>query len=73
MPMTRRERKAELVRIGVSQADVARAANVSQAFVSDVIAGNRRSDAVEGIVAKAIGREVADVFPPREERTPISA
>jgi lambda repressor-like predicted transcriptional regulator len=73
MPMTRRERKAELVRHGVSQADVARAANVSQAFVSDVIAGNRRSETVEAIVAKAIGKDVGDVFPPREERTVLSA
>lgn len=73
MPMTRRERKAALVNAGISQAEVARAAGVSQAFVCDVIAGNRRSEAVEALVAKAIGKPVHSVFPPREQPRRLTA
>ncbi|HVX40315.1 MAG TPA: helix-turn-helix transcriptional regulator [Gemmatimonadaceae bacterium] len=65
MPMTRRERKAALVNAGVTQADIARATKLSQAFVSDVIAGFRRSDVVETLVARAIGKPVDEVFEPR--------
>lgn len=71
MAMTRRERKAALVAVGVSQADIARAADKSQAFVSDVIAGHRRSERVEELVARAIGKPVSDVFEPREAPTVV--
>lgn len=72
MPMTRRERKAALVARGVSQAEIARAVPCSEAYVSDVIAGNRRSDRIEELVARAIGKPVEDVFPPREEQPALT-
>lgn len=62
MPMRPRDRKAELVRAGVTQADIARQTGFSPAYVNDVIAGNRRSPAIEAAVAQAIQRPIDQVF-----------
>jgi transcriptional regulator with XRE-family HTH domain len=67
MPMNPWDRKAELVRRRVKQSEIARQLGFSRAYVSDVIAGNRRSERVEAAVAEAIGRDVDKVFPPREQ------
>lgn len=66
MPMKPNEIKAALVLAGVRQVAIARATQLSGAYVSDVIAGNRRSEKIERAIAKAIGLPVRDVFPPRE-------
>lgn len=65
MPLTPLDRKAELVRRQVRQSHIARRLGVSQAYVSDVIAGNRRSSAIEQAVAEALGLPVDKVFEPR--------
>lgn len=66
MPLGPQDRKAELVRRGVRITRIARDLGFSQPYVSDVIAGNRRSERIEQAVADAIGLPVADVFPARE-------
>lgn len=66
MTMTSQDRKAELVRRGVRQAEIARRLGLSKPFVSDVIAGFRRSARVETAVAEALDMDPADVFPPRQ-------
>jgi hypothetical protein len=66
MPLEPRDRKAELVRNNVRHTKIARDLGYSQAYVSDVIAGNRRNPRIEAAVASAIGLPVDEVFPPRE-------
>lgn len=58
------ERKAELVRAGHTMAEIAQHLGVSISHVSQVVRGIRRSRTTEKAIADAIGREVADVFPP---------
>ena len=72
MPMTAADRKAEMVRRGVRQADIARALGVSPSHVAQVIAGVRRSPNVEPAVAEAIGLPVDDVFPPAPASAPAA-
>lgn len=62
MPLTPLDRKAELVRKGLSMSDVARQLGLSANHVSKVIAGERRSPRVERAVADAIGKPVEKVF-----------
>jgi hypothetical protein len=66
MPLSPLERKAALVMAQVKQSAIARSVGLSQAYVSDVIAGNRRSEKIERAVAAAIGLPVDEVFEPRE-------
>lgn len=63
MPLTPQDRKAELVRKGLSMSDVARQLDLSLNHVSKVIAGERRSPRVEQAVAELIGMPVTKVFP----------
>lgn len=67
MPMTRWDRKAEIARRNVRQADIARRLDVSDTAVSDVVSGRSRSARIEQAVADAIGMPVEEVFPPREQ------
>lgn len=62
MPMKPADRKAELVRRGVTLADIARALEVSGPHVSQVLYGKRRSPRVEQAIAEAIGKPVSRVF-----------
>ena len=57
------EIKAALVLRGVRQADIARQVGHAGAFVHDVIAGKRRSLAIEQAVAAALGKPLKEVFP----------
>lgn len=63
MPLTPQDRKAELVRRGLTMSDVARSLGLSLNHVSKVIAGERRSPRVERAIAKRIGQPVESVFP----------
>ena len=49
----------------IGQAEIARQIGVSRVYVHDVLHGRRRSDRIEAAIAEAIGRPVAEVFPPR--------
>lgn len=62
MPMTPLDRKAELVRRGVRQVDIARKVKKSAPYVNDVLMGNRRSAEIEREIANAIGKPVEKVF-----------
>lgn len=62
MPMTPQDRKAELVRKGVRQADIARRTGHSPTYVNDVLTGKRRSETIEREIARSIGRPVEKVF-----------
>lgn len=66
MPMTPFDRKVELMRRKVSQADIGRRTGFSQTYVHEVLKGTRRSPVIEAAVAELIGRPVDEVFPPRE-------
>lgn len=63
MPLTPQDRKAELVRRGLTMSDVARQLDLSLNHVSKVIAGERRSPRVEQAIAELIQRPVHRVFP----------
>jgi len=60
--MTPNDRKAELVRRGLTGADIARRLGVSRTLVHDVLHDRRQSAAVRDAIAKAIGRPVEEVF-----------
>ena len=66
MPMTPFDRKVELLRANVSQAEIGRRAGYGRAYVHEVVSGDRRNAKIEQAVAAAIGRPLADVFPPPE-------
>ena len=61
--MTPLDIKIELLRAGVSQADIARECEVSRSQVSRVIGNQCVSDHVRRAVATAIGKGVEDVWP----------
>ena len=63
------DRKAELVRKGVTLTAIAEAATprCSVPHVSQVIAGIHRSARIEQAIAEVIGLPVEDVFPPMPE------
>jgi len=67
MPMTGRDRKAEMVRKGVRQSAIARRLNVSSTSVSDVVSGRSRSARIEQAIAEALGLPREELFPPRLE------
>lgn len=69
MPMPALERKAELVRAGVTLSAIARKAGVSLSHVSEVMYGRRRSPRIEQAIADALKLDVSDVFPPAAERS----
>jgi transcriptional regulator with XRE-family HTH domain len=50
----------------ISQAEIARRSETSEATVSRVVAGTQRNDAVENALAAALGMAVDDLFPSRE-------
>lgn len=66
MTLTPNERKAELVRLGLTQAGIARDHGVKRAHLHLVLMGVRRSERIEQAIADAIGRPVDEVFPARD-------
>lgn len=62
MTMAPRDRKAELVRRGVTMASIARELGVTASHVQAVVAGIRRSPRVEQAVADALGLPQDSVF-----------
>lgn len=64
MPLSVNDRKAELVRRGVTMTAIADQLDVTPQHVSQVISGERRSVRVEEAVADALGMPVEDVFEP---------
>ena len=67
------ERKAAMMLAGVTGAAIARDLGCRGSHVSMVLNGGRRSARVEGAIAKAIGRPVEEVFPPRVESEVVAA
>ena len=63
MKWTPRDIRAELVRAGVSQAEIARALNRSTALVGQVIDGRTISDRVRRDLATRLGRSVEEIWP----------
>ena len=53
----------QLRKRGISQDEIARRAKRSKALVSMVIHGKARNAHIERLIARAIGRPVAEVFP----------
>lgn len=62
------ERRIELMRAGVRPVDIARKAKVSPTSVYRVLDNLSTSDRVQRLIAKAIGKPVAEVFPERYGR-----
>lgn len=61
--MSPREIRAALIMKGVSQRQIADELNVTQACVSMVISGKRRTPAVRKRIAQALGLPTRTVFP----------
>ncbi len=72
MGFTRQTRKIELVRLGLTGADIARALDVHNSLVSHVIAGRRlgggKARLVMVHIARLFGAPVSEVFPGSERR-----
>jgi predicted transcriptional regulator len=66
MPMSPLDRKAELIRKGVSLTSIAETLGVTPQHVSQVLSGKRRSPTVEAEVARCLAQDVGDVFPETE-------
>jgi len=62
--------KIAMLRIGISQSEIAEALNEERASVSGVINGRRTTRSIREAVAKAIGKPIADVFPDEVHRRP---
>jgi len=56
------EIKIELLRNGISQAEIAKKTNVTRSMVNLVVNGKARSAKIESIIAFAIGKPVEIVF-----------
>ena len=65
--------RIELMRAGVRQIDIAHKAKVSTASVAGVISGKTTSDRLQRLIAKAIGKPAAEVFPERYGRKKVVA
>lgn len=66
------EIKIDLMRAGVTMADIGRRCGVTRQAVSLVVSGSMRSAAVESAIAGALGRDAADLFPPKMKRKDIN-
>lgn len=62
--MNPREIKAELVRRGIKQRDIARAFGISPNAIWRIIARKSKSDRVQRQIASAIGRPFDEVWAP---------
>ncbi len=58
-------RKVEMLRRGISAADIARAVSKSRAAVTMVIHDQMRSAEIEAAIAEALGEPVEQLFPPK--------
>lgn len=72
MPFSRLDRKVALVKLSISNADIAEAVGVDQSLVSHVLAGRKRDgDKAQQIIrhiASLIGAPAEEVFPGSERR-----
>lgn len=62
MPLSPIDRKVGLLRQGVTMSEIGRGLGVTPNHVSKVVAGERRSPAVEQAVAQALGLPAEEVF-----------
>jgi len=67
------ERRIELMRAGVRPIDIARKAKVSPTMVYRVLDDLSVSDHIQRLIAKAIGKPAAEVFPERYGRKKVVA
>ncbi len=58
-------RKVEMMRRGISAADIARTVAKSRAAVTMVIHDQMRSAEIEAAIAEALGEPVETLFPPK--------
>lgn len=65
--MTPLEIKIELMRAGITQADIARRAGVSRQAVYIALKNGRPMPRVKQAIAAALGLTVDQVFPPQEK------
>ena len=66
--MTPLEIKIEMLRAGVTQAEIARRLGVTKPSVCQAVNGVRASDRIQREIADAIGMDPARVFPDRYGR-----
>lgn len=60
--------KIELLRIGVTQSEIANRLKVSVGSVNDVISGRRITPRIRTAIANAIGKPVEKIWPPTQEK-----
>lgn len=70
MSLSTAQIKAALKAHRLTQAQIARQLDYSNARISDVIRGAKRSPHIEGAIARLIGREPSEVFPVVPVRVP---
>jgi len=68
--LTPAEIKAMLLLRGISQTEIAEVAGVERSRVSEVINGRRTTRRIREAVAKALGKEVAAIWPDEIYRRP---
>ena len=66
--MTPIDIKIELMRAGISMADIGRRCGLTRQAVSMVISGVNRSVRAEQAIAAALGRQVDELFPPKQRK-----
>lgn len=65
-PCEQKNIKGLLVMAGIKQVEIARGLKVSRSFVSDVVAGKKKTRRIQRAIARALGMSVADLFPTRK-------
>lgn len=59
-------RKVELMRRGITAADIARELNISRSAVTQVVLDQSRSAEIEATIAKHLGEPVEQLFPAKQ-------
>jgi DNA-binding XRE family transcriptional regulator len=62
------EIKIAFIRLGKTQAEVARNLGVSNVIVTNVIKGRRTSKRVKAAIAKALGKRVSELWPNHKKK-----
>ena len=60
--MTANEIRAELIRQGITGADIAREAGCSKQYVSAIIKGKRKNARIQGIISSHVNKPVSEIW-----------
>lgn len=66
MAMDPYEIRIALLRARTNMSEIARAERVTPAFVRQVVFGERKTERIRKAIARAIGKEVTEIWPDKE-------